>query len=341
MTAAALVRPGEWLSTGNRRGLAMLGLAGAMASVALIPFLLPYLHAQREQGLIRSLQAVRVYQGSWRDYLTTGSRLHYEAWSVRFWTDMRAALFPGFLATALAAVSVGSGWAWRDRRQRLWLAVGVAGLLLSFGTRTPGYVLLYHLVPLLQGIRAPVRFGYIALAAVAALAGFGLARLNQLDWMSRNRRMAVGVAVVALVTLEAARLPIGWVPRYQVPDIYRTLALEHSSGVVELPLPPPSSFGLNAPYMLNSTVGWWPLVNGYSGFLPDSYMTRRVDLALFPADEAIAVLRRIGVRHVVIHKEAFSHRWPDALARLAAAKALRPVASDGDIAIYRVEDAAP
>ena len=151
--------------------------------------------------------------------------------------------------------------------------------------------------------------------------------------------MVIGVLIGVVVTAEAARLPIGWVPRYQVPEIYKMLALEHSPGVVELPLPPPASFGLNAPFMLNSMVGWWPIVNGYSGFYPDSYLRRREDLALFPADEAIAVLRTLGVRHVVIHREDFSHRWPDALERLERSPALRPVAAEGDIAIYRVEDA--
>ena len=339
ITGAVLARPTEWTGAGRTRTLLLLVLAAALASLALVPFLLPYLHAQRDQGLIRSLQAVAVYQGSWRDYLTTGSRLHYDAWSVQFWSGMRAALFPGFTATVLVAIAVVSGIAWRDRPLRLWLAVGGVGLLLSFGTRTPGYVLLYNLVPLLQGIRAPVRFGYLVLVAVAALAGFAVARLDRLDWLSRGRRrMAFGILVAVLVTVEAARLPIGWVPRYQVPEVYRMLALERSSGVVELPLPPPGSFGLNAPYMLNSMLGWWPLVNGYSGFLPESYLQRRVDLALFPAEEAIGVLRRLGVRHVVIHREDFSHRWPDALARLDAARALRPVAAAGDIAIYRVED---
>jgi hypothetical protein len=281
---------------------------------------------------------VAVYQGSWRDYLTTGSRLHFDTWSARFWTEMRAALFPGIVGVLLTAVSIVTGLAWRDRRARLWLAVGGAGLLLSFGTRTPGYVLLYHVVPLLQGIRAPVRFGYLVLTAVAALSGFALAWLNRLAWMTHGRRrVLIGTLAGALVTVEAARLPIGWVPAYQAPDVYKMLAFERSHGVVELPLPPPAAFGRNAPYMLNSMVGWWPLVNGYSGFLPDSYLQRRVELALFPADEAIGALRRLGVEHVVVHREEFSNRWPDALQRLDAAPALRPVAVAGDIAIYRIQ----
>src|SRR5439155_1917591 len=131
----------EWLGAGRSRERALVASAAILASLVLLPFLLPYLRASREQGLVRSLQAVAFYQGSWRDYLTTGSRLHYSAWSARFWSEMRAALFPGIVGAALTLGALASGIAWRDRRLRLWLAVGVVGLLLSFGTRTPGYVL--------------------------------------------------------------------------------------------------------------------------------------------------------------------------------------------------------
>jgi hypothetical protein len=338
MVAAAFVRPSEWLGRQRRRTLALLVLAAGIVSVMLIPFLLPYLHAQRQQGLTRSLTAVAVYDGSVADYLTTGGRIHFGVWSARFWTKMRAALFPGIVAVLLSGVTVVAGLAWRDRRMRLWVAIGVAGFVLSFGTKLPGYELLYRAVPLLQGIRATVRFGYLALVAVAALAGFGLARLNRLDAMSQTRRATLGLLAALLVTVEAARLPLGYVHRYEVPPVYRTLALEHPGAVIELPLPAPPAFGKNAPYMLNSMIGWWPLVNGYSGFLPDSYLQRRIDLAQFPADESIAVLRQLNVRHVVIHREEFSRRWPDALERLDRARALHPIAAEGDVAIYRIDD---
>jgi hypothetical protein len=340
MAAAAAIRADEWLDREHRRTLVLLVIAAALASAMLLPFLLPYLHAQRDQGLTRSLRAVAVYDASWRDYLTTGGRVH-QFWSARFQPGMRAALFPGFVAVALAGVAIVTGSAWRNRAARVWIAVALVGLLLSFGTRLPGYVLLYRVVPLLQGIRATVRFGYLALAGVAGLAGFGLAWVNQLPRFSPRGRTILGVVVATLVTIESARLPFSYVPGYQVPEVYHALALDHPHAVVELPLPPPLGFGRNAPYMLNSMLGWWPLVNGYSGFMPESYFARRVDLAQFPADDAIAVLRRLGVSHVVVHREEFSHRFADALQRLDAAKALRPVAADADIAIYRVASEDP
>ena len=107
--------------------------------------------------------------------------------------------------------------------------------------------------------------------------------------------------------------------------------------VVELPLPaPPVEWHENTLYLLNSTVHWRPIVNGYSGFVPPSYYARRVDLASFPADDAIAVLRNLGVRYAVVHREAFSRRGPDALSRLEASPHLRLLIDEGDIAIYRV-----
>jgi hypothetical protein len=339
MVAAVAVRPSEWLGVGRGRTLTWLLAAAAVASVLLIPFLLPYLEAQRTQGLTRPLDARYLYEGSWRDYLATGSRIHFGPWSARFWSDSGAALFPGVAALLLSGVAVVCGLAWRDRALRLWVALGAVGFLLSFGTGLPGYALIYRVIPLLQGIRAPVRFGYLALAAIAALAAFGLAWLNRLDWMSRgHRRAALGLVTVAVITLEAARLPVGYVPRYEIPGVYQALTLEGPGAVVELPMPPPPAFARNAAYMLNSTIGWWPLVNGYSGFLPASYYDRRLDVAQFPADESVAILRRLGVRYVVVHREEFSHRWPDALQRLDAARALRPIAAEGDISIYRLEE---
>jgi hypothetical protein len=90
--------------------------------------------------------------------------------------------------------------------------------------------------------------------------------------------------------------------------------------------------------MLNSTIGWWPLVNGYSGFAPPRYTTWVTDLTPFPSDSAIAALRTGGVRYVVIHRQQFAAQHPGVLERVTASPALRQMLGDGDIDIYRVED---
>ena len=112
----------------------------------------------REQGLERGLDVIAMHSATWQDYLSTTGRLHWQWWSRYIWGDaFRTALFPGVIATALVGVAVVSRVAWRDRHARLWLALGVTGVMISFGTSIPGYALLWKIFPLLKGVRAPVR----------------------------------------------------------------------------------------------------------------------------------------------------------------------------------------
>ena len=141
-------------------------------------FSIPYYLTQREQGLTRSLDEVARYSSTWRDYLSTAGRLHYAAWSHRF-LEGSTALFPGVVALALAVVGAGRH-ARPDAtpRVRMAAAIGAAGVALSFGPALPGYATLYRWLPLLQGVRGAARFGFLALIAVAVLAGFGVAALR-------------------------------------------------------------------------------------------------------------------------------------------------------------------
>ena len=43
------------------------------------------------------------------------------------------------------------------------------------------------------------------------------------------------------------------------------------------------------------------MVNGYSGFIPNSYKELRSDMARFPSDDAVAALRRRGVTYVTLN----------------------------------------
>jgi hypothetical protein len=50
-----------------------------------------------------------------------------------------------------------------------------------------------------------------------------------------------------------------------------------------------------------------PLVNGYSGFFPQSYLQRRPDLWRLPLDfdKALIALRGTGATHALVHESAF------------------------------------
>ena len=49
---------------------------------------------------------------------------------------------------------------------------------------------------------------------------------------------------------------------------------------------------------------WRPMLNGYSGLAPASYVEHSRELAGFPHAAAIDALRRIGVTHVFVHDRA-------------------------------------
>lgn len=336
MAAAALVRAPEWLGRERRRVLGFLCVAASLAIVLLLPFLLPYREAQRMQGLTRSLAEASTYAATWRDYLSATGTLHFDLWSFRFWQG--TGLFPGVAALVLAAATLRRGLAWRDRSARMWLAIGVTGVLLSFGTSVPGYGWLYQAMPLLQGIRASVRFGFLMLAAVAALAAFGLADLRARLATQPRRGALLAAAALALVTVEAARAPMGYVTAHRSPALFRFLADEPDAVVVELPLYAPSVIHRNAHYMLHSTVHWRPMLNGYSGFRPASYFRHYDELKAFPNDSAIAYLRALRVTHVVVHANLFAEvHGEQTLERIDETPGLRTMLRAGNMSVYSVD----
>jgi hypothetical protein len=325
MCVSVLVRPDAWTRRRAGRVALMLLAAGGVATILLLPFVLPYWRVNQQQGLTRSLADARWYSASWPDYLSTPARLHYEWWSYRFFEG--TALFPGGLALLLAAIALGSGRALIDRRARMCLAIGIAGVALSFGPKLPGYAALYEVMPLLRAVRATARFGYLAIFAVAALAGFGVAVLQRA--VPARAWQTVGVLLVAIAAIEPTAAPLGLRRVADVPPIYSHLPA-NAGAVVELPFFNGRAAFLHAPYMLNSTAHWRPLVNGYSGFQPASFHRHVEALAGFPDRRSVRALLDLGVTHVFLHGD------PIAAAQLTEFPELSLVESSGTILLYRL-----
>lgn len=337
LAGAGLVRIREWVGHGRWRVCALVCLSGLVAVLLLAPFLVHYLQAQRDQGLTRSLAEAEMYAASWRDYLAASGNVHFKTWSAAFWRGEGAPLFPGITAIVLTGVALVSGIAWRHPAARMWLALAVVGLLLSFGAALPGYVYLYHAVPLLQGIRASVRFGFLLLVGMAFLSAFGLAVLRTKFEGRPRLRAAVTVAALVLATIEALRIPVPYSPPIETPGAYAVLREEPGAVLLELPLYEAGAFQLNGRYMLHSTRHWRPIVNGYSGFLPRSYRQHLAELASFPDDASLAYLRRIGVTHVAVDPGGFRHpAGQEQLEAMASTPGLRAAINSPGVIIYKV-----
>jgi hypothetical protein len=328
LVAAVAVRPTEWLR--RRRGaLPYLLLAAVVAAVALGPFLLPYYLVSRDQGLKRSLEEVARYSAHLTDYLATGGRLHFAWWSQRFFRS--DALFPGVVALALALFTVGTGQAFRDRRARMALAFGGMAFVLSFGPALPPYRWLFYVFPMMTGIRGAARFGQFALAAVAILAGFGLASL-----CSRLGRLAIPVCLAAVVTanVEALRAPLWYYTDTGIPPIYDTLKKTGPAVLAFFPFYSRGEIFGNTRYMLASTHFWTPMLNGYSGFAPPSYTEHAAALTAFPDRASLDYLRKVGVNFVVVEGHLLS---APRLARLDAFPELQPWSNDGNLRVFALK----
>jgi hypothetical protein len=207
-------------------------------------------------------------------------------------------LFPGLTTLVLALIGLAAGVL--PRRYRVTLGVGVAvTALLALGLHASlgrlGWLLpyryLYEFAPGWDGVRTPGRIFTLTSLGLALLAAAGAAAVT--ERLPRGRT-ALGVVLASAVLLEGyARIPYP-----EVPDVPLGQA---GLGGPQLHLP--TEAHRDSLYMLWSTEGFPPLVNGYSGFVLPSLDRVRAAAAGFPARESVAQLRAFGVRVVVLHPE--------------------------------------
>jgi hypothetical protein len=334
LVVGAIIRLNEWTGARLRQRVPRFALAGGLVVVICAPFLLQYYRVQHDQGLTRSVDEVRFYSGVWPNFLATGARLHFDTWNAPLYRAANSAGFPGVVPWLLALVAIATGVAWRDARARMWLAIGMAGAVLSFGPAMPGYSLLYEAVPVLQGIRAVARFSLLPLLAVGMLAAFGLAHLRARMIASGRARAAglIGVLAVIIVNVENTRAPMAFVSFDGTPAVYSALARTSDAVVAELPFPEPERVAANATAVHASTTHWHPLLNGYSGYTPKSYVDHYLAFRGFPDASAVDALRQAGVTHIVVDVA----KVPDAVAALQKIDGVTLIASDTRRRIYRI-----
>jgi hypothetical protein len=210
--------------------------------------------------------------------------------------------FLGLAVMALAALSL---WPPFDRRRLAYLAALVLSVGASFGHRGVVYTWLWEYVPLYRALRVPARFGHLVLLAVAVLAGYGAARI--VGWLRPHRpRLALAVppAIGLMIVAECLVRPLALAPLDTRPgEAYQWLARQPRGVVAEFPFPT-NMLGVDreAVMQYRSTFHWMPLINGYSGFYPDSSLRLQAALATFPSPGALDELRRRDVAYLVVHE---------------------------------------
>lgn len=324
-------RVGEWWQARTSM-LLKLSVAGLVAAVLLSPYLRPYVTVHQSMGFSRD--ATEEEAASWANYLSTTARIHFKFWSHAFVPEGTSSTFPGVSAVILVVLACCDGRNTRDPRFRMCAIVAAGCAAVSFAPALPFYRTLHSAMPLFQMVRVLPHIGLVVLLMVGVLAGFGVATIQQ-SWSDRPW-WPIAASLCIAVNVEAARAPIGFVWFNSVPAVYDALAKEPGAVVAELPFPLPQQWFLNTPYMVNSTRHWRPMLNGYSGFRPNSYEQSYNLLRKFPSDEALIGLTTMGVTHIVVHQREMGGGAADAYNPFQSVASLQMVARDDDIIVYRL-----
>jgi len=281
------------------RGIRTLLLGGAIPLVVIALYSQPYIANAKRLGP-RSRWEIAQFSALAVSYVKAPPENWLWGWTAWGLEGNEVHLFQGVVVIALAAAAL------ILRPGRLaWIYAALAALAIEMSLGLNGwlYSWLYAHVSAFGGFRAPARFSILACCALAVLSGFGFQALRRLVPAARSRR------VLFIVTLVAIGLEFGSAPlrlerlSTDVPDGYKFLRTVYPSVIIELPF---EDWELAPDFEYWSTYHWNPLVNGYSGYQPRSYMETAERMRTFPDQSSIDRLHELGVRYVVVHEYYFT-----------------------------------
>jgi hypothetical protein len=195
------------------RAWAGVSVAGAIALVVTLPFLLPYAEARERFGFTRPFSEVLIYSADLHAYLNAAYQLHFWGARLRLWPQPEGDLFMGAvpLLLAIAAVMI---WAARSTRT-LWTATAdaearerllarglvVAGALLALGAVvvvvTGGFIWDVGLPIRMTNVRRTLTYALIcAIAAFAVSPRLRRAAPDRAPDLTPFLVLAIGFAVV-------------------------------------------------------------------------------------------------------------------------------------------------
>jgi hypothetical protein len=185
----------------------------------------------------------------------------------------------------------------------------VVGLALAFemslGSNGRLYPFLYEHVGVFRALRAPARASVYFLFFLGVLTAHATAAITRAA--SPVVRVAVAALVCAAILFEYRVAPLQLVAYpNDAPPLYQLVQRLPAGTVAEFPMPklgaPPHH---DARFAYMSTFHWMPLVNGYSGFYPRTYLLRHARLSSFPDVESVASLKREEVRYLIVHEDGY------------------------------------
>ncbi|MEO5895373.1 MAG: hypothetical protein ABIS06_06700 [Vicinamibacterales bacterium] len=275
-------------------------LGGVVAASASWLYSLPYKAASATVGL-RSTHEVRMFSARPGDYqVATPTNLLYGELNTG---RPERRLFPGIVAPLLALV--GLVLIPPSTVVVTYLVGLVLAFELSLGSNGWLYPLLYEHVGVFRALRAPARASVYCLFFLGVLTAHATAAVTRAA--SPVMRAVVAALVCAAILFEYRVAPLQLVAYPNgAPPLYKIVRRLPPGTVAEFPMPKPGAPPHHdARFAYMSTFHWMPLVNGYSGFYPRTYLLRLARLSSFPDSESVASLKREEVRYLIIHDDGY------------------------------------
>jgi hypothetical protein len=286
----------------------------------ILPFAWPYLSLLDDLRTARPLSLALSLAAAPTDFIAAAPFNRFfgpltESFRTRPRFSEENTLFVGCVTPLLALMSVlaiVSFLALRNKRPTLYaprstlytfLAILFIALALTFPTP---YTALARPMPASAIIRVPPRWIIPALFALAGLAAFGYSIITphvsrftfHVSRFTFSLKPAIFLFTCALLLVETLSVPLPLAPvenRSTLNLAYHWLAEQPGViALIELPLhsaPAPEYPEVKRLYA--STLGWWRLVNGYSGYTPSRQPHLAQSLADFPDPGAITALQNL------------------------------------------------
>lgn len=311
----------------HRRSNRWKGVAagGALAAIVAAVYAVPYLQTAEKIGVRGYGEVVRYSPDVSSLVAAPGSNVLW-GWTSSRWGGNEGHLFLGVTTLVLLAVGLAS---WRTLWVRSYGVLLLFAVLLSLGVNGPIYGFMYEWWPGFSGLRVSSRAGHLLTLSAAVLAAQGHRMIAGWLRTSRIRRLVIWSIPLALIMEFATRNEGLTSLGTKAPSVYTWLAAQEDVVVLDYPVPAPHSLpGQEAMYQWLSTFHWRPLVNGYSGSYPRSYLRLLHDLRRFPDRRAIRALAQRRVRFIIVHLDILPDRDFRRLRRsLLSSADLKPIAA--------------
>lgn len=304
--------------------------------------LFPYIRLKAENPEIkRSIDDVTHLRASLIDYITV-LPTSLNTYALPTNTNEHV-LFPTFTLLLLACFGLVTTHKRTRYLMSIFVLIAVTSFILSFGneqsftigsfstgTLKMPYYYLYKLFPLFQIVRVPARFSIFIILSLCVLAAGGIDHI-----MKKNKSKWVAGVVLCTFIFEVwqTNTPFVTAPMKQsIPGVYTWIQEQAEPMILaELPialfyhgntmedqlyksyamLHGSDVYALETYRVYFSVFHKKRMINGYSGFLPESYNKLAETLEGFPSEFSIKSLQEIGVTHAIVHIGQYENKKRD------------------------------